>query len=248
MRAPDPTTVPPANVFDADELCWRIGVGRNKLAQAFKELEFAGFIVNLTPGNEPLKSLSRLTMFPYCGEPPTHDISSQKSSSVLRKRRQSARPNTRTEGRAEMASNAMKIPRQSRAWAVLGLAPRFLITELSEKRRSAASDGPVACSENTAAEICAVARKTARRALKDLEDLGFLACIMRGTYKIKGKATLWRLTMFPYLGQPATHDYLFQSRIDRYLKNKPQRGGARVRGERSAIVLTEMVTPEDVIF
>ena len=51
----------------ADELCERLGIGRHAVVSALRELEFAGFIVNMTPDRPPLKSSWRITCFPCQG-------------------------------------------------------------------------------------------------------------------------------------------------------------------------------------
>ena len=62
-----------AEAFDLDKSCRRLNVSKGRLASALAELELAGFIVNATPGQPPLKSAWRLTMLPYRDDEPTHD-------------------------------------------------------------------------------------------------------------------------------------------------------------------------------
>ncbi len=128
-----------------------------------------------------------------------------------------------------------KLPKSflhSEALSYLRPVSRLLIDRLIFLRRGRALDGAIACSENTAAQLCGVTRLTGRAALKELEALGFIACILRGSYRRKGVASLWRLTMFDFLGEPATHDYLRPTRVDRYLKDriaaKAERGSAKI--------------------
>jgi hypothetical protein len=46
----------------ADELCARLRIGRDALVSSLRELELAGFIVNLTPHLPPLKSSWLITV------------------------------------------------------------------------------------------------------------------------------------------------------------------------------------------
>jgi hypothetical protein len=57
----------------ADELCARLGIGRDALVSSLRELELAGFIVNLTPHLPPLKSSWRITFLSFRGDSPTKD-------------------------------------------------------------------------------------------------------------------------------------------------------------------------------
>lgn len=57
----------------AEELCEQLGVGRDALLGALRELEFSGFIVNMTPDRPPLMSSWRITCFSCQGQPPTRD-------------------------------------------------------------------------------------------------------------------------------------------------------------------------------
>jgi hypothetical protein len=75
-------------------------------------------------------------------------------------------------------------------------------------------------SERFAAATCGISRETASGALITLEALGFIECVMRGEKKAKGKPALWRLTMFPYKGEPPTNEFLDLRRQERLFKAK----------------------------
>jgi hypothetical protein len=75
-------------------------------------------------------------------------------------------------------------------------------------------------SERYAAATCGMAKGTASGALITLETLGFIACIKRGEQKAKGKPTFWRLTMFPYKGEPPTNEFLDLRRQEKLYKAK----------------------------
>jgi hypothetical protein len=55
------------------ELCERLNMRPSQINGAFRELQNKGFIVNMTPGREPIRSEWRLTMFPCDGRPATRD-------------------------------------------------------------------------------------------------------------------------------------------------------------------------------
>jgi hypothetical protein len=69
----EPKTYSGGADVDAEELCERLGVGRDGLLSALRDLEFSGFIVNMTPDLPPLKSSWRITCHPCQGQPPTRD-------------------------------------------------------------------------------------------------------------------------------------------------------------------------------
>ena len=62
-----------AEAFGLDEFCKRSNVSKGQLSSALAELELAGFTVNATPGQPPLKSAWKLAMLSYDGEPPSLD-------------------------------------------------------------------------------------------------------------------------------------------------------------------------------
>jgi hypothetical protein len=82
------------------------------------------------------------------------------------------------------------------------------LDELIERYRKAANEKKVAATVRQIAEACNMSRMSAARALKSIEDNGFVADVEPGNYDCKRLPSLYRLTMFPYRGQEATHDYI----------------------------------------
>jgi hypothetical protein len=113
-------------------------------------------------------------------------------------------------------------------YRVLRPNQRRIIDEMMNLYRSAGIGGAIRFSERYAAAACAMSRETASNALAALEALGFIVCILRGESKQKGRASLWRLTMFPCKGEPATHDYLDLRRQEQFFKAKLLRKSEKV--------------------
>jgi len=60
------------------------------------------------------------------------------------------------------------------------------------------NNGRIGLSVRQAAERCNIAKDTASRAFKDLEERGFVDCVTRGAFSRKSMhATEWRLTWWP---------------------------------------------------
>jgi hypothetical protein len=108
-------------------------------------------------------------------------------------------------------------------YRVLRPNQRRIIDEMVNLYRSAGAGGAIRFSERYAAAACSIARETASKALSALETLGFIVCILRGESKQNGRASLWRLTMFAYNGEPATHEYLDLRRQEQFFKAKLRR-------------------------
>jgi hypothetical protein len=132
-----------------------------------------------------------------------------------------------------MADNALR-PRRILIPKVLLVSPIYKVLRPNQRRildemmnlyRSMGVDSAIRFSERYAAKACSMSRETASAALIVLEALGFIVCILRGESKQKGRASLWRLTMFPCDGAPPTHEYLDLRRQEQFFKAKPRRRG-----------------------
>jgi hypothetical protein len=97
---------------------------------------------------------------------------------------------------------------------------RRMLDEMIALYRNLVVAGAVRFSERYAAAACSISKLTASRVLEALEALGFIDCILRGEEKQKGRASLWRLTMFPYNGEPPTNEFLDLRRQEQLFKAK----------------------------
>lgn len=92
------------------------------------------------------------------------------------------------------------------AWAALTNDEVHLLLQLL-RIYNGENNGRIALSERRAATLLGIARNTAARAFDGLEARGFIRPARKGCFDVKGKATEWRLTMWPASGKIATHDY-----------------------------------------
>jgi hypothetical protein len=96
---------------------------------------------------------------------------------------------------------------RSPAYQALRASARLLIAEMATLARKLKGDGWLTLGEREAARILGVDRKAARNAFHQLESLGFIVCLQRGRYARKRLASKWRITFFPFEGQPPTREY-----------------------------------------
>ena len=84
----------------------------------------------------------------------------------------------------------------SPAYLALSCPARAVLIEIA-KIYDGMNNGRIALSVRRAAERCNIARGTATRAFRDLEQLGFIECVTKGAFSRKVQhATEWRLTFW----------------------------------------------------
>jgi hypothetical protein len=77
-------------------------------------------------------------------------------------------------------------------------------------RYNGRNNGAIPYSVDEAAEFLDCSPNTIRRWFRELREAGFIVLMRGGSFHQKTgqhRAREWRLTMEPYLGRPATHDY-----------------------------------------
>lgn len=76
-------------------------------------------------------------------------------------------------------------------------------------RYNGGNNGHISLSVREAASYAHIAPGTAQKALKSLQDHGFIACRKKGAFRVKHRhATEWELTVWPSdRNKTATHDY-----------------------------------------
>jgi hypothetical protein len=84
---------------------------------------------------------------------------------------------------------------RSAAWGSLPAVARALYIEMAE-RYNGRNNGMISYSVREAAQALGVTKDTANRALRILEERGFIVCTKRGAFSLKTtrEATTWRLT------------------------------------------------------
>ena len=84
----------------------------------------------------------------------------------------------------------------SQAWKSLGAIPRAVYLDMS-KRYYGSNNGRIGYSVRCAVDELHIGVATAKRALDDLQDRGFIVAIKKGAFSPKTRhATEWRLTEF----------------------------------------------------
>ncbi len=82
----------------------------------------------------------------------------------------------------------------SEAWRSLSTVERALYLEI-KRRYNSKNNGFLAMSAREAGELLLIGKSTAARALRLLEERGFISCARRGGFNCKvSHASLWRLT------------------------------------------------------
>ena len=96
----------------------------------------------------------------------------------------------------------------SPAYRSLSCTARSLLIEVW-RRYNGSNNGHISFSSREAAERTGVSKNTAAKALRELEDRGFLKARQRGSFHLKIRhATEWTLTGEDLNGQPATKDFM----------------------------------------
>jgi len=101
---------------------------------------------------------------------------------------------------------------KSTAWKHLGALERAVYVEIVMRYAGEGSNnGRLAYSVREAADSFRVSKATASRALRRLEEIGFIACVIKGGFNRKNRhATEWRLTEFrcDVTGDMASKDFM----------------------------------------
>ena len=112
------------------------------------------------------------------------------------------------------AAIAVSIPEHlftSPAYRALDPLCRCLLTELLAIAKRIGTGEPVNCSARMAADMCAVSKSHAARALDEIEARGFIVSVRRGDKNGRGfgrgRASSWRITCLPFQGVWETCDY-----------------------------------------
>jgi hypothetical protein len=86
---------------------------------------------------------------------------------------------------------------RSPAFLSLSCPARAVLIEIS-RVYDGFNNGRLGMAVRTLAERCRIARGTAGKALRELEDRGFIECVTKGSFSHKGgPASEWRLTAWP---------------------------------------------------
>jgi hypothetical protein len=96
----------------------------------------------------------------------------------------------------------------SPAYRSLGCEARALLVEM-KGLYNGRNNGELHMSVREAQKRLGVGRKLAEKALAELQDLGFIAVVQKGSFHWKVRlATTWRLTEHEHEGRPATKDFM----------------------------------------
>lgn len=110
----------------------------------------------------------------------------------------------------------------SEAWNSLTPQARSVYIEL-ERRHNGSNNGEIRLSVREAAQKCRISKDTAARALRELQEKGFLHVGTPGAFSCKLKrSTEWILTQHKLCGDPPTQDFM-RWRADN-LKHGPKSG------------------------
>jgi hypothetical protein len=85
--------------------------------------------------------------------------------------------------------------------------PRVILDEFVDRFRKAGTEKEVAITVRQLCEACSMTEGSVKRAIKTLVDAGFIVVVTPGSIDIKRKPSTYRLTMFAFRGEEATHDY-----------------------------------------
>lgn len=90
----------------------------------------------------------------------------------------------------------------SDAYRALTPYSRTLLIEF-KRRFKGQNNGNIGMSVREAAVCCNCSEKPMRKALKQLQELGFISITLKGAFSVKSKrSTLWELTEYPIKGTP----------------------------------------------
>jgi hypothetical protein len=96
----------------------------------------------------------------------------------------------------------------SQAWKSLGAIPRAVYLDIA-KRYFGTNNGRIGYSIRCAVAELHIGIATAKRALDDLQDRGFIVATKRGSFNVKVRlASEWRLTQYPCNNDLATKDFM----------------------------------------
>ena len=110
----------------------------------------------------------------------------------------------------------------SQAWKSLGAIPRAVYLDIA-KRYFGTNNGRVGYSIRCAVAELHIGMATAKRALDDLQDRGFIVATKRGAFNVKVRhASEWRLTQYPCNNDLPTKDFM-QWTPDKNKTRYPQR-------------------------
>ena len=113
----------------------------------------------------------------------------------------------RTEERFVRLTHSMM---QSQAWRSLDGNARAIYAELAMLYRGPdTNNGRIGFSVRQAAHAINVSKDTAARAMRHLQERGFIVATTKGSFASKRHATRWWLTVFncDLTGQPASRDF-----------------------------------------
>ena len=99
---------------------------------------------------------------------------------------------------------------QSQAWRSLDANARVIYIELAMLYRGVGTNnGQIGLSVRQAAHAIHISKDTAGRAMRHLQERGFIVAVTKGHFDRKRQATRWRLTEFAcdVTGQPASRDF-----------------------------------------
>jgi hypothetical protein len=96
----------------------------------------------------------------------------------------------------------------SQAWKSLGAIPRAVYLDIA-KRYFGTNNGRIGYSIRCAVSELHIGVATAKRALDDLQDRGFIVAMKRGAFSLKQRhASEWRLTQYGCNNDLATKDFM----------------------------------------
>jgi hypothetical protein len=96
----------------------------------------------------------------------------------------------------------------SQAWKSLGAIPRAVYLDIT-KRYFGTNNGRIGYSIRCAVSELHIGMATAKRALDDLQDRGFIVATKRGAFNVKVRhASEWRLTQYGCNNDLATKDFM----------------------------------------
>ena len=113
------------------------------------------------------------------------------------------------------------------AWQALGPVARAIYVELAQ-RYNGSNNGEIALSVRDAAKLVHVAKDTATKAFRELEDKGFVIRVVCGSFNWKLRhATTWELTAYAMGEIPPSKQ--FARWTDQKVKDGPKSGSFRPR-------------------
>lgn len=97
---------------------------------------------------------------------------------------------------------------ESQAWKSLGAIPRAVYLDIA-KRHFGTNNGRIGYSIRCAVDELHIGNATAKRAIDELQDRGFIVCVKRGAFSLKVRhASEWRLTQYVCNNDQPTKDFM----------------------------------------